>query len=610
MRSCARSWAFLLVLWLGFCSGTQARTLEISQAQMQLETLGEAQEKQVQLPYFWDHHYPGYAGTAKFSLRWALADVPAEEGVAIYLPRVGNRFELSVNGHVLLTHLSTEAMRVSQKQADFSKRPHWVAVPEAVLKAENVLHLRVESDVLRKGGLNPVVVGSAQELYERYERDYRWQVGWALVMVAFNWTVAGFSLILWSTESEVRPREPLYLIAALTEFFWSIRMLDVVLITPPWPWPWWSFLVYAAYIFWIYGALMFVHLIVDIQGQRIQRTSFVVMLIGVATAAMEAFAGIDMPRVIWLGCVAVSLLVYGVWFCHRALRQPNAERVLIALAVIVNVVLGVHDWWFVRVLGGVNGHTNWMPYSVVLFGGSLVFVVISRFRQSMLRERAATSQFEFRVKEKEMVLRQDYEDQKLHLAENERLTERQRVLRDMHDGVGAHLSAAIRQIERGSIKPADLTWTLHDCLDLLKLTVDGMNCEMGDVVGLLANIRYRLDARMRAAGLQLVWRIDAEVQKINWMTMQNMQNLRFMIFGIFSNILQHADATQLEVSLHLDGPLCVFDFSDNGVGFNVDQTSFRGLRFLHERAQLLGGVLQIQSQTGQTRVTLRLPLKK
>jgi len=52
--------------------------------------------------------------------------------------------------------------------------------------------------------------------------------------------------------------------------------------------------------------------------------------------------------------------------------------------------------------------------------------------------------------------------------EQERTAERTRILRDMHDGVGAHISTAIRQLESGRATAGEVLHTLRDSLDQLQ----------------------------------------------------------------------------------------------------------------------------------------------
>jgi signal transduction histidine kinase len=88
-----------------------------------------------------------------------------------------------------------------------------------------------------------------------------------------------------------------------------------------------------------------------------------------------------------------------------------------------------------------------------------------------------------------------------------------------------------------------------------------------------------------------------------------------MFQEILSNITKHAKATQIELGIQrLDGRV-QFSVSDNGIGFNVNQTlasSFKergmGLGYMEEQARMLGGALNIRSKGGKgTRINITVP---
>jgi signal transduction histidine kinase len=63
------------------------------------------------------------------------------------------------------------------------------------------------------------------------------------------------------------------------------------------------------------------------------------------------------------------------------------------------------------------------------------------------------------------------------------------------------------------------------------------------------------------------------------------------------------------VSLRIEGSNLVSEISDNGRGFGSETSPGMGLRSMRERAALIGGELEIESEPGQgTSVQVRLPL--
>jgi signal transduction histidine kinase len=76
-----------------------------------------------------------------------------------------------------------------------------------------------------------------------------------------------------------------------------------------------------------------------------------------------------------------------------------------------------------------------------------------------------------------------------------------------------------------------------------------------------------------------------------------------------SNIVRHANATEVYVDLHETAAQITLAVSDNGRGFDPAKvTQGRGLENMRRRAEQLGGTLDIRSQTGRgATLTLNLP---
>jgi signal transduction histidine kinase len=177
----------------------------------------------------------------------------------------------------------------------------------------------------------------------------------------------------------------------------------------------------------------------------------------------------------------------------------------------------------------------------------------------------------------------------------------------MHDGVGSHISAAIRQLESGRASPQEVLHTLRDSLDQLKLSIDTMHLPAGDVTALLANLRYRLEPRFKALDIELQWAVDL-LSPLPGLGDKPMRHLQYMVFEALSNVLQHAYATVLRIELCAQPQGAVhLRVTDNGRGFDPEHVKLAGLRSLRERAAIIGAQLLISSVPGNTTIEIVLP---
>jgi len=79
-----------------------------------------------------------------------------------------------------------------------------------------------------------------------------------------------------------------------------------------------------------------------------------------------------------------------------------------------------------------------------------------------------------------------------------------------------------------------------------------------------------------------------------------------------NNVSKHARTDQAEVTLQMTGGSVLLLIEDHGVGF--DASNFEpggestGLRGMRERAEILGGTLEVESSPGEgTRIVVTLP---
>lgn len=85
----------------------------------------------------------------------------------------------------------------------------------------------------------------------------------------------------------------------------------------------------------------------------------------------------------------------------------------------------------------------------------------------------------------------------------------------------------------------------------------------------------------------------------------------FLAGEAVTNVLKHAAATQLTLSVHLEDGSLVLVVSDDGVGFEPSQErASGGVVYMADRARSLGGTMTMTSRPGEgTTVTVWVPVK-
>ena len=190
--------------------------------------------------------------------------------------------------------------------------------------------------------------------------------------------------------------------------------------------------------------------------------------------------------------------------------------------------------------------------------------------------------------------------------------ERQRLMQDMHDGLGSSLVSALRVVEHGQLDEDEIAQVLKGCIDDLKLAIDSMESVESDLLLLLATLRFRLEPRLEASGINLVWEVQS-VPKLEWLDPKNALHILRILQEAFTNIIKHTHSTEITVATTVEGPWVVVTVSDNGSGFAVDEALTRGGKGLSNqlrRAAAIGAEMDWTSSPAGSRLSLRLPVKR
>ena len=195
------------------------------------------------------------------------------------------------------------------------------------------------------------------------------------------------------------------------------------------------------------------------------------------------------------------------------------------------------------------------------------------------------------------------------------LEERERIGKELHDGVIQSLFAVGMSLQglASSTTDAEVVQRLEGAVEDVDHAIrDLRNYIFGLRPGILADrqldqalteMASEFDAR---TGILTVVALDGEAASV---LASRAGDVVQLAREALSNVSRHAEATTCRVSLlRGDGGL-VLEIDDDGRGFDIETTTWgMGLRNLRERAESLGGMLQVESTPGEgTTVRATLP---
>lgn len=214
-------------------------------------------------------------------------------------------------------------------------------------------------------------------------------------------------------------------------------------------------------------------------------------------------------------------------------------------------------------------------------------------------------------------------ERRLEEAETQRaiLNERLRISRDLHDGVMQSVYAVGLALE-------NVLFLLNEdagrAREELERSMGRLNDTIQDIRGYILNLRpvrrsagdlhasvLEVVAQFRA-GVAIRVNIDFEQLRRVQLPPEQVEEVCQIVREALTNVARHSQATEVAVTAQLRwGNLLELSVWDNGRGFKPGEPhreGRQGLRNMRERAEGLGGTLDINSRRGRgTEVVLRLP---
>lgn len=189
-------------------------------------------------------------------------------------------------------------------------------------------------------------------------------------------------------------------------------------------------------------------------------------------------------------------------------------------------------------------------------------------------------------------------------VEHGRTEERMRIAQDLHDDIGARLLTLMYKAPNPEIEE----YIRHTLQDLKTLT-RGLAASSHRLSHAAAEWKADISQRLSAAGCDLHWSFSAD--KDLKLTVVQWSALTRVLRELVNNILTHAQATQVEISMQLDNGHLTLDVSDDGRGTTPEGWSHGlGLGGVRKRVKLLGGQVRwVQRESGGIRCEVRTELQ-
>ncbi|MGV0958315.1 MAG: ATP-binding protein [Limnohabitans sp.] len=262
----------------------------------------------------------------------------------------------------------------------------------------------------------------------------------------------------------------------------------------------------------------------------------------------------------------------------------------------------------------------------VVLSGLILFFSFARYRLNWLRENT-------RRRQAMQIRKLQRSSAKLHASRNAlralhgrelmaRESERQLIAQEIHDELGQRLTLVRMEVAMlARVLQSEGPARLDECIQDIKAS-------LLDALSLVRNISTQLrpaliDVSLHAAleaqlqelrsKTDIHYRIDNQMPEHGYLD-DDVATAAFRIVQeALTNVVRHAQASEVVVTLRLHEDQLLLDVQDNGIGWPANALSQErrlGLSGMRERARVLGGYVSVSSTPGKgTTVSAVLPLK-
>lgn len=369
------------------------------------------------------------------------------------------------------------------------------------------------------------------------------------------------------------------------------------------------------------------------------RLAFVAIGCGILLLFVSLFGALIAPQGRLFYLVALAMLIVITPFVFEASSLPGGKTAAFAKGLQFAFVFGIGAYIFWQ--------TKRLPYRGLIVGGALFAVIafiyvlsyialptraaypISAITLSILWPLpfyliatviiASTSYLERQAQFNNAKL--DVIDARNALSESERkLTaeienrvlyeERQRIMRDVHDGFGGNLLSLLLKVRSETTTMETVEEEIQNSLHDLRLVVDALDHAGEKLTPALMTFRSRAQNILSGSSIELIWKQEEDLNA-QFDDPRIVLNIYRFLQEALSNIIRHANAKVATISISKDmetGSL-VFSVSDDGRGL-TEKTNYsgKGMSNLRVRAEAVDGSLYIGPNIDENGTLVRLSI--
>ena len=524
----------------------------------------------------------------------------------VYLPSVTHNVAVFINGTWV-----GQSGPFGQTVSRHGYEPLMYTFSGQLLKAgNNTMYVRLQTQVDQQGLMGEVFVAPAAVLQGSYDFKYFVRITLVKWYVFFIYASSLVLLAIWL----LRRQEVNYAYYALTAFIWATHTLDLFVANPPVNAQIWEAMNFSLLIWAVVANTFLCHRFVGIQPKNVER-----VLLLTAFASLSLFFLPDAKSVLIWGVnlwISVSVVIgtYIIYYLTKSYWQdPRSDIGLLIFVGTPILVLSSND---VLMLNGLGDRRDGLLVQYTLMPACILYCwfVFWRFIQSLNEAEEFATLLEQRLEHRENELRDQFQQVKTLEDQKLLMQERERIMRDMHDGIGGQLVSLMASFNSPGKLFQQAREALRDSINDLRLVIDSLDPTLQDPATLLGMMRMRMMDQLEIAGITLDWQVT-DLPRLKDFSPEKTLHIMRIIQESISNCIKHSETDRLTLSTKVASDLdveCIFIMiSDYGKGLETGAMMGRGIENMHYRAGHIKAHFHLVANSGGrgTMARLVLPLE-
>jgi signal transduction histidine kinase len=555
--------------------------------------------KRLSLPHNWreaGHPINEDEGTGWYTSVIRL-NVPPNRLWVIYFPNISANSTVYLNNEVL-----GHGIKLNDRLGQMRQRPLYLNIPNGILHSdENILQIYIESGHAFYGSIEPFYLGPEVDFKDVYSNQYFFEITLVKVIGILMFFSAIGNGIIWL----LRKQETLNGWFALGCLLWSLHILSHFIINTTW------YLSYLEYLFRYMSITWFAAILMVIVNRYQQtypvRREKIVFTVATIICVILPFIPANYFNLLSnsiVGAFALAMIAYSyVCLVLNQKRAVSLTDFFIAMAISIIFFLSVNDLISTvtlteRKYTGMTAHYG-APFLVIVLSWKLIrdFVGARDAAEELNRT------LEARVEEKTRELEDNFARMRAMEDRNLLAKERDRLIMDMHDGLGAQLVSAASMLDHGQFDRKVVSDTIKDALTDLRAMINAFDPVCDDLAMALGSFRNTLEKSLQGTGIKLVWDVH-DTPVIDDMNPHIVLQILRILQEAVSNAIKYSNATEVAISSGSDNGRAFLRVTDNGVGFksaagdDERNNGGRGLQNMQRRAAMINAELHLSCEKG------------